>query len=93
MKSAVRTAVAMVAGVLLLVSRVNSAEARHSHHRQWHAHHGVATPVRLAEAARAGRLAWAAAPIQAVALAPTQPGPMRYYGGPKSPMWRGPADN
>jgi hypothetical protein len=21
-----------------------------------------------------------------------QPGPMRYYGGPKSPMWRGPAE-
>jgi hypothetical protein len=21
-----------------------------------------------------------------------QPGPMRYYGGPKSPMWRGPAN-
>ena len=20
-------------------------------------------------------------------------GPMRYYGGPKSPMWRGPAEN
>jgi hypothetical protein len=21
------------------------------------------------------------------------PGPMRYYGGPKSPMWRGPVEN
>lgn len=24
---------------------------------------------------------------------PAQPGGMRYYGGPKSPMWRGPAAN
>lgn len=29
-------------------------------------------------------------------LLPQQPvrlGPMRYYGGPKSPMWRGPVEN
>jgi hypothetical protein len=29
-------------------------------------------------------------------LVPEQPvrrGPMRYYGGPKSPMWRGPVEN
>jgi hypothetical protein len=24
---------------------------------------------------------------------PASPGAMRYYGGPKSPMWRGPAEN
>jgi hypothetical protein len=24
---------------------------------------------------------------------PVRLGPMRYYGGPKSPMWRAPADN
>jgi hypothetical protein len=24
---------------------------------------------------------------------PSRLGPMRYYGGPKSPMWRGPAEN
>jgi len=29
---------------------------------------------------------------QLVSPAPIQPGPMRYYGGPKSPMWRGPAE-
>jgi hypothetical protein len=29
---------------------------------------------------------------QLVSPQPTQPGPMRYYGGPKSPMWRGPAN-
>jgi hypothetical protein len=30
----------------------------------------------------------AADPVKSVALAP-----MRYYGGPKSPMWRGPVQN
>jgi hypothetical protein len=24
---------------------------------------------------------------------PDRPGAMRYYGGPKSPMWRGPVEN
>ena len=42
----------------------------------------------------------AAAPSQHLAAAPSvspehQPGlgPMRYYGGPKSPIWRAPAEN
>jgi hypothetical protein len=30
---------------------------------------------------------------QLVSQQPVQPGPMRYYGGPKSPMWRGPVEN
>jgi hypothetical protein len=30
---------------------------------------------------------------QLVSPAPARLGPMRYYGGPKSPMWRGPAEN
>jgi hypothetical protein len=30
---------------------------------------------------------------QLVAPEPVRLGPMRYYGGPKSPMWRGPAEN
>jgi hypothetical protein len=29
---------------------------------------------------------------QLVAQPATHLGPMRYYGGPKSPMWRGPAE-
>jgi len=29
---------------------------------------------------------------QLISPAPTHLGPMRYYGGPKSPMWRGPAE-
>jgi hypothetical protein len=30
---------------------------------------------------------------QLVTQQPARLGPMRYYGGPKSPMWRGPAEN
>jgi hypothetical protein len=30
---------------------------------------------------------------QLVPQQPVQMGAMRYYGGPKSPMWRGPAEN
>ncbi|MBR1086307.1 hypothetical protein JQ621_02325 [Bradyrhizobium manausense] len=36
------------------------------------------------------------APTATARLAAQEPsslGPMRYYGGPKSPMWRGPAAN
>jgi hypothetical protein len=29
---------------------------------------------------------------QLISQQPAQPGPLRYYGGPKSPMWRGPAN-
>jgi hypothetical protein len=31
--------------------------------------------------------------LQFVSQEPVRLGPMRYYGGPKSPMWRGPAEN
>ncbi len=30
---------------------------------------------------------------QLVMQQPARLGPMRYYGGPKSPMWRGPVEN
>jgi hypothetical protein len=30
---------------------------------------------------------------QLVSQQPVRLGPMRYYGGPKSPMWRGPVEN
>jgi hypothetical protein len=30
---------------------------------------------------------------QLVTQQPVRLGPMRYYGGPKSPMWRGPVEN
>jgi hypothetical protein len=35
-------------------------------------------------------------PVQFARTVPPQtarPGPMRYYGGPKSPMWRAPVEN
>jgi hypothetical protein len=41
----------------------------------------------LASNARAGE------PVKSAGLGPTGLGPIRYYGGPKSPMWRGPAQN
>jgi hypothetical protein len=31
--------------------------------------------------------------LQFVSQEPVRLGAMRYYGGPKSPMWRGPAEN
>lgn len=31
--------------------------------------------------------------LQLVSQQPVRLGPMRYYGGPKSPMWRGPIEN
>ena len=31
--------------------------------------------------------------VQLVSQQPLHLGPMRYYGGPKSPMWRGPVEN
>jgi hypothetical protein len=34
-----------------------------------------------------------AKPAQLVSHQPVQPQLMRYYGGPKSPMWRGPVEN
>ena len=46
---------------------------------RWHVvHHHVGKPVQFA----------ATASPQTVTLGPT-----RYYGGPKSPMWRGPVEN
>jgi hypothetical protein len=48
------------------------------HKRHWHAHaRSVAYESRS----------------QLVPQQPVRLGPMRYYGGPKSPMWRGPVEN
>jgi hypothetical protein len=68
----VRTAIALLVGVLVLAG---AAQAKHGH-RHWHAHHH--TVVAMAKL---------------VELRPITLGSMRYYGGPKSPMWRGPAEN
>lgn|GEM_PF-3316789 len=36
---------------------------------------------------------FASSHAELVSPQPSHLGPMRYYGGPKSPMWRGPAEN
>jgi hypothetical protein len=40
-----------------------------------------------------GRAARLAMPLQLALQQPARLGAMRYYGGPKSPMWRAPAEN
>jgi hypothetical protein len=40
-----------------------------------------------------GRARLSGKPVRLARQQPALPGPMRYYGGPKSPMWRGPVDN
>ena len=45
--------------------------------RHWHARHAVFDSH--------AQLVWQQQPARL--------GPMRYYGGPKSPMWRGPVEN
>jgi hypothetical protein len=65
------------AGFVLLAASTmivaSSGEAAAKHHRHFARHHCRCQPVQFAEPA---------AP-QVATL-----GPMRYYGGPKSPMWR-----
>ena len=45
--------------------------------RHWHVRHAVSDSH--------AQLVWQQQPARL--------GPMRYYGGPKSPMWRGPVEN
>jgi hypothetical protein len=40
-----------------------------------------------------GRKKDSAKKLDSVAQQPVRLGAMRYYGGPKSPMWRGPVEN
>jgi len=74
---------AFLFGALLATAVTSEASARHrtAHlHAHRHAHHAVAR--RCAE-----RYA------EPVSPQPVRLGAMRYYGGPKSPMWRGPAED
>jgi hypothetical protein len=60
---------------ILAIGISGDALAKVHHSRHRHAHaRGVAYQGRA----------------QLVPQQPARPGPMRYYGGPKSPMWRGP---
>jgi hypothetical protein len=60
---------------ILAIGNSGDALAKVHHNRHWHAH--------------ARRVAHQS-PAQLVPQQPARLGPMRYYGGPKSPMWRGP---
>jgi hypothetical protein len=40
-----------------------------------------------------GRDSKSAKRLQLASRPSGRPGPMRYYGGPKAPMWRGPVEN
>lgn len=73
--AAIRVAIALVAGAMLVTATGGAAQAKHGH-RHWHAHHHAP-----------------AVSMLLVTQEPNRLGPMRYYGGPKSPMWRGPAAN
>jgi hypothetical protein len=56
---------------------------------------GAVSPVQARHANHSNRHVHRAkaAPTLFVDASPVNHGPMRYYGGPKSPMWRGPAEN
>lgn len=70
---------AVLFGALLTSVVSGEASARHhSGHNHHHLHAWHATTNSHAEL---------------ISPQPTQLGAMRYYGGPKSPMWRGPVEN
>jgi hypothetical protein len=81
-----RIALVTAAAVGVMVGFCGDAVAkhgRHMHHRRRLVRHvhKIQSPCNCSEAAQ---LMWPQ---------PAPLGPMRYYGGPKSPMWRAPAEN
>jgi hypothetical protein len=77
-----RTSVAILAAALLTMVICGDASAK-AGKRHWHA--------RGAASGSHGQMS--AKRVQLGLLQPVRLGPMRYYGGPKSPMWRGPVEN
>jgi hypothetical protein len=69
---------AVTIGVVLALASGGNAFARTAH---GHVHHAGAHGYKLAK------------PLYVASPEPTRLGPMRYYGGPKSPMWRAPIEN
>jgi hypothetical protein len=69
-------------GAVVCVGHTGNAVAKIHKWHKWHRH-----AYRSIYESRAQ-----VAPQQPSRLGPS-PGPMRYYGGPKSPMWRGPVEN
>jgi hypothetical protein len=65
-------------GIALAVGISGEAIGRTAHR---HFHHAGAHGHKLAQ------------PLYVASQQPARLGPMRYYGGPKSPMWRAPVEN
>ena len=77
-----RVGFAIMAGMILTAGICGDASAKARKH---HLHvRGFLSESRGRQAAKCA---------QFPSLQPVRLGPMRYYGGPKSPMWRGPAEN
>jgi hypothetical protein len=69
-------------GAVLIIGTGSDAVAK-GHRTPWHAR-SLMSEARGREAARRPQL---------ISPQPVRLGPMRYHGGPKSPMWRGPIEN
>jgi hypothetical protein len=73
-----RLGIVIVAGAILTIATSGEAAAKH---RKGHLHHAhVHHSIGRSHA-------------QPLLQQPARLGAMRYYGGPKSPMWRGPVEN
>ncbi|SDI26387.1 MULTISPECIES: hypothetical protein [Bradyrhizobium] len=82
----IRTAqvsLAILAAALLMTVGIGSEASAKAGRRHWHA--------RGAASGSHGQMSGKR--VQLGLLRPVRFGPMRYYGGPKSPMWRGPVEN
>jgi hypothetical protein len=78
--SIARTGFAILIGAILAIGSFGDVSAK-AGKRHWHAH----------SAASRGQIS--GKPVQLVLQQPARLGPMRYFGGPKSPMWRGLVEN
>ena len=77
-----RVGFVILVGTILTVGMCGDALAK-LHKRHLHAR-GFLSGSRERQSAKCARL---------VSQQPVRLGPTRYYGGPKSPMWRGPVEN
>jgi hypothetical protein len=77
-----RVGVVILVGTILIAGICSDAVAK-TGKRHWHAR-GLVSEGRGQQSAKCAQL---------VSRQPVRLGPMRYYGGPKSPMWRGPVEN
>ncbi|SDN14959.1 hypothetical protein [Afipia sp. GAS231] len=84
--SIARMGFAVLVGLILAIG-VNGDAVAKTGKRHWHAR-GHAHSY-----AAGGHERVSGKPVQLVTQRPTRLEPMRYYGGPKSPMWRGSAES